>query len=1247
MSADRRPDGTASNRLAQVVTPLVATATAWWVAAVLLPQGAPVSRVMSGAVLGSASALTAVGLVLVFRARRIVNFAQGAMGGATGLIAVKMFLSWGWPYGAALALGILGGLVVGAAVEVLIIRRFESASPLVLSVATIGLAQLLGGLELVIPPAIFGADGVSTLGGYETPLSAHRFGVGSEFIDGNHILIVAVTAVVGAGLALFLSRTRVGIGIRASADNAERALLLGIPVRRLQTIVWSLAGGLATLTYVLAAPFSGTPPSAAGGVTVLLPALAAAVVARMRSLGVAAAAAVAIGAIDQVVRWNVSRTPAVADVVLLVVIVMALLVQQRGSRVDDIGSESLAMGTTPRPLSRAFRRMPTVRVGRWILGALGVVAAVAAPSLMGVTAVNTLSIAVVWAMVALSVVVLTGWAGQISLGQFALVGVGAVMAGNLVMRWNVDYLAAIVASALTAGLVALALGLPALRIRGPFLGVVTLAFAVVLDSFVLNPNVFPSLIPDRVDRPVLLQRWRLEDERISLWFCLALLAGVASCVRALRHRRSGRLMIAVRDNESAAEAMGVPPLRVKLGGFVASGCVAGAAGALHVMVLHGARVNSYQPADSIDIFSIVTAGGVASPGGATTAAAGLRSLRDEVSPGLRLVLMGVGVLVVLMVMPGGLASLAANGRDRFLSALSRRRGVDLRVGAGGDAADTREAGTDAAPRIAGSDDNQADVALRCCAVDVSYGSLQVLFGVGLAVHRGEVVTLLGTNGAGKSTLLKALSGLTPSSGVIELWGEPAHRQSTGTRVEAGLALMLGGRSVFPNLSVDENLHMAAWTFHRDHARVRESIDEAYRLFDGLAERSRVAAGRLSGGEQQQLALAQTLMLKPSVVLIDELSLGLSPSLVGELMGVVRDMNESGTTVVIVEQSVNVALELADRAVFMEKGQVRFDGPAKELADRPDLLRSVFLSGAGGSPPTHDVGTPCRQIDHPEADEPAPALSISGLTVSFGGVTALSGIDLDVSPGEIVGLIGQNGAGKTTLVNCASGFLRPDSGTVELLGADVTRHDAWRRARAGLGRTFQNARLFPSLTVAETLAVAHERHVSSRSMVADAFRQPAAFESELVTAAGAEGLLTAVGLLPYRDTLVGDLSTGTRRLVELACLMAGQASVMLLDEPSAGVAQKEAEALGPLLRQLRDDTGATMVVVEHDMAFLAGLCDRLVAMDLGRIIAQGPPSQVLADERVVAAYLGTDETAIGRSGTRSHPTEYGVPVLPTV
>jgi branched-chain amino acid transport system ATP-binding protein len=529
--------------------------------------------------------------------------------------------------------------------------------------------------------------------------------------------------------------------------------------------------------------------------------------------------------------------------------------------------------------------------------------------------------------------------------------------------------------------------------------------------------------------------------------------------------------------------------------------------------------------------------------------------------------------------------------------------------------------------------------LVCAGVDVAYESVQVLFGVDLDVREGELVALLGTNGAGKSTLLKAISGLVePASGAILFDGVDITHVDPRTRLDLGIVQMPGGRSVFPTLTVDECLRLAGWAHRDDPEHVRSATSLALERFPVLAERRSTMAGALSGGEQQMLGLAMALISKPRLLMIDELSLGLAPTIVSRLVEIVQAIHEQGTTVIVVEQSVNVALTLAERAVFMEKGEVRFSGPANELLERPDVLRSVFLEGAASALGVQangkrSSGRRKNKTTAALAAERPTLLELSDVAVRFGGVTAVNHVDLTVAEGEIVGFIGPNGAGKTTLFDVVSGFLRPDVGRVMFAGEDVTGWSADRRARAGMGRSFQDARIFPSMTVAENIAVALERHLQVRDPVAAALALPASTESESEAAWEVHELIQLVGLGAFRNKFVGELSTGSRRIVDLAMAIAHRPRLLLLDEPSSGIAQREAEALGPLLLRIHDELDCAVLLIEHDMPLVTTVAPRMVALELGAVIADGPPAEVVNHPEVVASYLGTDDAVIERSGKR--------------
>jgi branched-chain amino acid transport system ATP-binding protein len=512
-------------------------------------------------------------------------------------------------------------------------------------------------------------------------------------------------------------------------------------------------------------------------------------------------------------------------------------------------------------------------------------------------------------------------------------------------------------------------------------------------------------------------------------------------------------------------------------------------------------------------------------------------------------------------------------------------------------------------------------------VFAGYDNRMVLQGLNMEMEEGEIVALLGTNGAGKSTLLKAISGTVEADkGAIIFDGRDITHAPPHEIAAMGIVQMPGGQGVFGSLTVRENLELAGWTHRRDAEGVARARAEVLEMFPVLNERLDEAAVNLSGGQQQMVALAMSFIMRPRVLLIDELSLGLAPVIVGQMLPVVKRLAEEGVTVVLVEQSVNVALTVAHRAYFLERGEIRFSGPTAELLNRPDILRSVFLSGAAESEKSDEVSLADVRVTSERV-----VLRTIGAVAAFGGIRAVDGVSLEVHEKEIVGVIGPNGAGKTTLFDLISGYTPLFAGEIEVEGQDVSSASPTRRATAGLGRSFQDARLFPELSVYETLCVSLERWVKNRSALAAAMYLPPVFESEDAVRLRVNELIELLGLGDYQQKYIRELSTGTRRIVDLACLVAHRPSVILLDEPTSGLAQREVEALSPVVRRLRDEMGAALLIIEHDIPFVSSVSDRLIALDQGRVIASGLPEEVLAHPVVIESYLGTSSAAIARSG----------------
>jgi branched-chain amino acid transport system permease protein len=639
-------------------------------------QHAPIGFILVGVVYGSVYSLGAMGLILIYRANRFINFAHGALGSLVGVLAIGMVKVHGVNYWIMLPAAVIVGGLVGAYIDVGIIRRFAKSSRMVVMVASIGLAQVLGGTEFLSSKA----EGFTSLTGAFAPPFNVSVHIDVYTFHSAEILAVAIVPFVIAFLAWFLLRTNAGIAVRAAAENADRALTFGIPVRWLSTIVWTIAGGLAALTYMLSAPFEGVKPGVASNdlTTSLLPMLAIAVVARMESLPVAFGAGIGLGIMEALVRWNTAGNPAIIWPIYLAVIVVALLAQRKLlSRAQETGSSSWSAIGALKAIPNELRKLPEIVWARRVL-LLGVAAAfIWVPHMWGPSNQLLAGFAVVWAMVGVSLVVLTGWSGQISLGQFGIAGVAALVAGNLVAHVNADFFVVVAASGAAGAVVALLVGLPALRIKGLFLAVTTLALAIALDQYFLNNATLPQLIPSSsVSRPLLLERFGLKDQYQMYLVCLLFLGLAVLVVNGLRKARAGRVLIGTKDNERAAASAAVSTTRVKLAGFAVAGVIAGVAGALDVYLLQALNPGSFPPVDSITVVGYSVIGGLGSVTGVLIGVLFFKYLESVTAFGqVHLLISGAALLWVLQVLPGGIGQVVYGVRDQILRKVADRRGI--------------------------------------------------------------------------------------------------------------------------------------------------------------------------------------------------------------------------------------------------------------------------------------------------------------------------------------------------------------------------------------------------------------------------------------------------------------------------------------------------------------------------------------------------------------------------------------------
>lgn len=1168
--------------------------------------------VILGLGLAGVYALVAQGLVLIYRGSGVLNFAHGtfAMVGAYVFYEIS---SGGAPAAVAILGAVCAGVALGLGMQFGVMRPLRHAAPIVRIMGTLGVfivLQAIGGLRY--GDLVFYAKQFLPQVGWQ---------IGELTILTDRLALFGLAVVLTGVLAYVKRRSLVGLATTASAESERSASTLGWSPALLATLNWTVGGALAGLAGALIAPITGLTVNPLS--LLIVPALAAALVGRFDSFGLTLVGATVIAVLQSVSIRYIDQTGA-QDAIPFLAIVAVLVVSGRGLPVrGELGVKLPLIG------SGRIRLLPLV-VSAVGLGALYLTVFDAAWS-----AAFSLSMSV--AIILLSLVVLTGYAGQISLAQLTLGGIGGWVAGRLVAAQGWAFELALLAGVAVAVAVGTLFALPALRTRGVNLAVLTLGLAYVVERVLFDNvdytggsggtpvgettffgiNVSPIVHPGRY----------------GVMTMIALIA-VGVVVANLRRGSAGRRLIAIRANERAAASLGISVVRGKLYAFALAAGIAALGG-----ILLGFRNENiiysgvFTAADSIQMLAMAVIGGVGFVSGPLLGSqlvpGGVGALAEPLFHSIDLYLpliAGIFLVIIIIFHPDGQVpvlikagkALAARLGSRVALPVRRRRArrferelhdVQSVI------SDVREYGIQAV----------APMELEVRDLTVNYGGVVAVDGVSFSVKPGEVIGLIGPNGAGKTSLIDAITGFTAmSAGRILLDGSDLTNVAPHLRVRRGLVRSWQSLELFEEISVLENLQVACdrprwWQNVSDLVRpgglrltpiAAAAVDE-FRAF-GLADDLHRRTGELSFSQRRLVATARSVAYGPSVLLLDEPTAGMSDVRRGEVSKVVRRLAEKwGMSVVLVDHDMPFVMQVCDKIVVMDAGRKIAEGtPAEVRADKRVIaayLRTdeadrssapVAVSTAPGS-----VGDEQQALAHTSAWERRPSSVSAGdgdvlleardVAVGYGGSPVLRGLNLAVRPGEMVALLGANRAGKTTTLLGLAGELPTLAGEVYWLGERVGERVALhKRASQGLGFVTDERSVFMKLTVAENLRL------------------------------GRCDTGIALDLFPELEALLGRraglLSGGEQQMLGLGRALARRPKVLMVDEMSLGLAPIIVTRLLQALRHAADEHGVGVVLIEQHVEQALAFSDRVCVIAGGRMTLEGAVADV--GHQVEAAFL---------------------------
>jgi ABC-type branched-subunit amino acid transport system ATPase component/branched-subunit amino acid ABC-type transport system permease component len=893
---------------------------------------------------GAVFAALALALVLTYRSSGVINFATGGVALVTAYVyaflrqgqlvnlvpGMNTTIDLGAPVGLfpAMAISVAVAAVLGLVLHVVVFRPLRSAPPVAKAVASLGVSLFITALIA----ARLGTSSITVMAIFPTG----SWTTGDLAVPKDRVYLAVTVVLVALAVAACYRYTRLGHATSAVAESEKGAYVSGISPDRVSAYNWMISSAVAGLGGILISPI--VPLLPVSYTLFIAPALAAAITGGFASILVAVVAGLGIGMLQSEALYLVgqhdwlpsSGLPELVPLalILLVLVVRATPLPGRGAVVTT------TLGKAPRPRSFA---LPTLVPSVVVLVGLSLFTGDWRSGL-----ISTL----IYAIIALSSVVVTGYAGQVSLAQLPLAGVAAFLLSTLTTSWHIPFPIAPVVAALGAMVVGVVIGLPALRIRGLTVAVVTFALAGALEA-VWFRNVDIVGEGARVEPPSLFGLdlsvgGGADFPRVSFGvLCLVVLVLVGLAVAKLRTSRLGSQMLAVRANERSAAAAGVNVVRTKIIAFAMGSFIAGLGGSLLAYKLGTVTFSPFSAIIGLAFFGTVYLAGITSVSGGLLAGV-------IATNGLAYVLLGnvlptgiwyeaiaaVLLIVTVIVNPEGIIShpqgVVQRWRERRAGAPGTRTGAAaLHEPLGGP--------------VTGATTPQAvgEPLLTITGLSVHYGGVTAVDGVDLEVRAGEIIGLIGPNGAGKTTAIDAISGFAPAQGSVALAGRELRRLKPHERVRAGLGRTFQGIELYNDLSVTENV-VVGLTARVSHERGPDT-DPVHEVLDllGLSAVAERSAGSLSQGQRQLVSIARAIIGRPPMLLLDEPAAGLDSTESLWLGDRLRAIRDSGITILMVEHDMGLVLSLCDRIYVLNFGSVIASGTPGETRNNPEVATAYL------------------------------------------------------------------------------------------------------------------------------------------------------------------------------------------------------------------------------------------------------------------------------------------------------------------